>query len=114
MIPIETGNGSKTGEIPQTGTGSILLYPKPRRGENKSPPAGEAEPRAAGRREEKNRKRAGSNEPALFCLVKGLRKNYFRLPRSSTVMVEALSAAATEMSLLTVTSPANMEATRAA
>ena len=40
--------------------------------------------------------------------------NYFRLPRSFTVTTVARSAALTVMSLETVISPLNMEATRAA
>ena len=47
---------------------------------------------------------------SFFCFG----KNYFRLPRSFTVMTVARSAAPTVMSLETVISPLNMAATRAA
>ena len=53
-------------------------------------------------------KTAGPKPRGFECVV-----DYFRLPRSSTVMVLALSAAATVMSLETVISPLNILATSA-
>ncbi len=55
------------------------------------------------------RKNRGAEAPRFW--KRGV--DYFRLPRSSTVMVLALSAAATVMSLETVISPLNILATSA-
>ena len=55
------------------------------------------------------RKNRGAEAPRFW--MRGV--DYFRLPRSSTVMVLALSAAATVMSLETVISPLNILATSA-
>ncbi len=55
-------------------------------------------------------KKRQARRPVFFCFG----KNYFRLPRSFTVMTVAKLGAATVMSLETVISPLNMAATRAA
>ena len=55
------------------------------------------------------RKNRGAEAPRFW--MRGV--DYFRLPRSSTVMVLATSAAATVMSLETVISPLNILATSA-